>query len=45
MTEELTAVQQLINKAAGSTDSADALRFSQAALNVAHAEQVAKQNK
>lgn len=38
MTKELTKhVEELIAKAAGCSDSADAMRFSQAALNVINA--------
>lgn len=43
MIEVKEAVEKLIEKAVTSDDSNAALRYSQAALNVAHAKQVAAQ--
>ncbi len=43
--DEKDEVQQLIEKAAGAAQAHEALHFSQAALNVAHARQVTKQTK
>ena len=40
MSDTKKQIEDLIGKAAGAADSNDAMRFSQAALNAAHASQV-----